>query len=144
MRQIMKITAALLLASVGVASAMTSGAMSASKPIDANATLHNGARTSVPIFSARTRRHSDLILTTHEAHRVWNRLGGHADEHKPAGFHPHIGGKLRSAVTLHEFPRKLAGEIPAIAGMRYAKLEGKVVVVRRSDRKIEALIKAPS
>ncbi len=139
MRPILRITTAALLAS-----AMTSGAMSAGRPIDADATLHNGRRTSIPPFSARTHRHSDLILTTHEAHRIWSRLHARADEREPAGFHPHIGGKLPGAVRLREFTRKLAGEIPAIAGMRYAKLEGKVVVVRPSDRKIEAVIAAPS
>ena len=136
--------AAGLLVPAGSAQALTSGAMSANKPITASTTLHNGIRTSVPRLSAHVSKHSDLILTTQREHRIWRWLHGRKDQKKPTGFTAHIGADLPASVKLHKFPRKLAGETPPIAGMRYAKLSGKVVVVRPADRKIEQVIKTPS
>ncbi len=136
MRLISTIAAAALIASA-VPAAATAGTMTA------DTTPHNGTRTSVPMHEAHARDKSDLILTTHEKHRIWRALHARRDEKKPAGFNPHIGVNLPPAVELHAFPGRLAGEIAPIAGMRFAKLEGKLVVVRPSDRKIEEVIGAP-
>ena len=143
-RTLIAAAAAALFASAGTAEAMTSGAMPANEPITANTTLHDGIRTNVPAASAQVSQHGGLILTTRQQHRIWNRLAGTRGARQPVNFEPTIGRALPPAVALHAFPRKLAGAIPPIAGMRYAKLAGQVLVVRRSGRKIEQVIRAPS
>jgi hypothetical protein len=132
MRLIFSIAAAALIAAALPAAAKTSGAMTA-----------DGTRISVPMHEAHLTDKSDLILTTHEKHRIWRALHARRNETKPAGFNPHIGVDLPATVKLHAFPGKLAGEIAPIGDMRFAKLEGKLVVVRPSDRKIQEVIGAP-
>jgi hypothetical protein len=132
--------AAALLAFAGAAAAMTSGAMPADEPITANTTLHDGTRTSVPMLAARVSAHSDLVLTADQKHRLWRRLAGRNGDHAPAGFEPRVGGEAPAAVKLARLPRHLTAYVPAVAGMRFAKLDGKLLLVRPSDRQIEQVI----
>jgi hypothetical protein len=87
---------------------------------------------------------SNIILTNQERKTIWRNLSSASEQKAPARFHAAVGTDMPKAVTLHAFPQKLADNVLTLAGMKYAKLNDKILVVRSRDRKIESVITAAS
>jgi hypothetical protein len=83
---------------------------------------------------------SDIILTAQQDKTIWRDLSSTGKQKAPASFRAAVGADVPKAVTLHAFPQKVADNVLTLAGMKYAKLNGKVLVVRTRDRKIESVI----
>jgi hypothetical protein len=116
--------AAALIASAGIAAAANADAMSAS----------------TSKAKAPAAMHSDIILTAKQDTTIWRGLSAKSAEKAPGSFKAAVGADLPTSVALHAFPQKVADNILTLAGMNYAKLNGKVLVVRTRDRKIESII----
>jgi hypothetical protein len=115
-------TATALIASAGMA--VAAHAMPVSKP------------TSKPPAALR----SDIILTAQQDKTIWRDLSSMSKQKAPASLRAADGAEVPKAVTLYAFPKKVADNILTLAGMKYARLNGKVLVVRQRDRKIESII----
>jgi hypothetical protein len=120
--------AAILIASAGMAAAANSGTMSGD---------HGSAASS-------TAKMSNIILTTQERKTIWQGLSARAEQKAPASFEAAVGADVPNSVTLQMFPKKVADSVLALSGMKYAKLNDQVLVVRSRDRKIESVITAAS
>jgi hypothetical protein len=120
--------AAVLIASAGMAAA-------------ANSMSSDHAGTPAAKSMAKT---SNIILTSQERKTIWRNLSAASEQKAPASFHAAVGADMPKAVTLHAFPQKVADDVLTLAGMKYAKLNDKVMVVRSRDRKIESVITAAS
>lgn len=83
---------------------------------------------------------SDIILTAQQDQTIWRDLSAKSAEKAPGTFKVAIGADLPKSVALHAFPQKVADNVLTLVGMNYAKLNGKVLVVRTRDRKIESII----
>jgi hypothetical protein len=116
--------AAALVASAGIAAAASPGAMSGGT---------SGAKQPAAM-------HSDIILTAKQDTTIWHSLSAKNTERAPTGFQAKVGVDLPKSVALHAFPQQTADNILTLAGMEYAKLHGRVLVVRTRDRKIESII----
>ncbi|MGH6727885.1 MAG: DUF1236 domain-containing protein [Pseudolabrys sp.] len=119
--------AAVLIASAGLAAAASSGSM---------ATDHSAAKS--------TAKMSTIVLTTSERKTIWKDLSSASEQKAPAKFQAAVGTDIPKSVTLRAFPKKVADSVSTLSGMKYAKLNDKVLVVRPRDRKIESVITAAS
>jgi hypothetical protein len=120
--------AAVLIASAAMAAAASSGSM---------ANDHASAAKS-------TAKMSNIILTTKQRKTIWQNLSSASEQKAPASFQAAVGTDMPKTVTLHAFPQKVADNVLTLAGMKYAKLNDQVLVVRPRDRKIESVITAAS
>ena len=119
-------TAAALIASAAIASASAASAGAAS----------DGTSAGKPTAAMR----SDIILTAKQDTTIWHNLSAQRAQKTPSSFRAAVGADLPKAVPLHTFSRKVADNILTLAGMKYAKLNDRVLVVRMRDRKIESII----
>jgi hypothetical protein len=87
---------------------------------------------------------SNIILTSQQRKTIWNDLSSASEQKAPASFQAAVGADMPVSMTLHAFPRKVADNVLTLAGMKYAKLNDQVLVVRARDRRIESMITAVS
>lgn len=120
--------AAIMIASAGMAVAAGSGKM---------ANDHASAAKSAA-------KMSNIILTSQERKTIWQNLSSASEQKAPARFHAAVGADMPASVTLRTFPQKVADNVLTLAGMKYAKLNDQVLVVRARDRRIESVITAAS
>jgi hypothetical protein len=118
-------------------SAATAAALIASAGMAAAA---QATPASTPMAKPPAAMRSDIILTAQQDKTIWRDLSSMSNQQAPARFRAAVGADVPTLVTLHAFPQNVADNILTLAGMKYAKLNGKVLVVRQRDRKIESII----
>jgi hypothetical protein len=123
------LTAAFLLAGVGVASA--AGMPSSS---------------SIPNASAATKMappaRDTLSLSSKQRKTAWKDLYVKSLNQKtPAGFKAVAGAVMPSSVTTAPVNNKAASDVPALKPYKFAMLQHKLVIVNPSDHKIAEVIK---
>jgi hypothetical protein len=82
-----------------------------------------------------------LTLTSTQQKTVWNDLHGRATEQKaPAGFNATVGSIVPSAVKIEPMPSKAATDVPALKSFNFAMVNGKLLIVNPSNKKIVDII----
>ncbi len=82
-----------------------------------------------------------LTLTSTQQKTVWNDLHGQATEQKAtAGFHATVGSIVPSTVKIEPMPNKAATDVPALKSFNFAMVNGKLLIVNPSDKKIVDVI----
>ena len=82
-----------------------------------------------------------LSLTSAQQKTVWNDLHGQATEQKaPSGFNATVGAIVPSTVKTEPVPRKAATSVPALKSFNFAMVDGKLLIVNPSDKKIVDVI----
>jgi hypothetical protein len=72
---------------------------------------------------------------------VWNDLHGQATEQKaPSGFIPTVGAVVPSTVKIQPVPSKAATDAPMLKSFDFAMVNGKLLIVNPSDKKIAEVI----
>ena len=117
------LTAGLLFASVAAASAA-------------------GTQSPSPNSQVRRPAGDTLSLTSTERTTAWNDLHSRATEQKaPSSFSPTVGSILPSTIKIEPVPSKVASAVPALKAYDFAMVEGKLLIVNPSDKKIVEAIK---
>jgi len=127
--------AAALVASAGMAAAADYGNIQ-------TGTMPSTAKTQMAKPANATM--SDIVLSAQQKKTIWKDLSARSGQKAPSSFQASVGADVPKSVTLHKFPSKLASNVPTLTGMRYAKLNDKLVVVRPRDRKVENVIDGAS
>jgi hypothetical protein len=82
-----------------------------------------------------------LNLTADQQKTAWNDLSGQAKkQNAPPSFFRAVGNVVSSSVKLQPVTAKAAGDIPALRPYDFAMMEGQLLIVNPSDRKIVAVI----
>jgi hypothetical protein len=82
-----------------------------------------------------------LSLTSAQQKTVWNELHGQAIEQKaPAGFNATVGAVVPSTMKIEPVPSKVATDIPTLKSFDFAMVNGKLLIVNPSDKKIMQVI----
>jgi hypothetical protein len=82
-----------------------------------------------------------LSLTSAQQKTVWNDLHGQATEQKaPSGFNATVGAIVPSTVKTEPVPSKAATSVPALKSFNFAMVNGKLLIVNPSDKKIVDVI----
>ena len=82
-----------------------------------------------------------LSLTTTEQKAAWNALHGQATEQKaPSGFNAIVGAVVPSTVKIAPVPSKAASDVPMLKSFDFAMVNGKLLIVNPSDKKIVEVI----
>jgi len=91
--------------------------------------------------SNSTMSQDTLRLTSAQQKMVWNDLHGQATEQKaPSGFNATIGAIVPSTVKTEPVPSKAATSVPALKSFNFAMVNGKLLIVNPSDKKIVDVI----
>ena len=92
--------------------------------------------------STMSQKASDtLSLTSAQQKTVWNDLHGQATEQKaPSGFNARVGAIVPSTVKTEPVPSKAATSVPALKSFNFAMVNGKLLIVNPSDKKIVDVI----
>ena len=91
--------------------------------------------------SNSTMSQDPLRLTSAQQKMVWNDLHGQATEQKaPSGFNATIGAIVPSTVKTEPVPSKAVTSVPALKSFNFAMVNGKLLIVNPSDKKIVDVI----
>jgi len=91
--------------------------------------------------SNSTMSQDTLRLTSAQQKMVWNDLHGQATEQKaPSGFNATIGAIVPSTVKTEPVPSKAATSVPTLKSFNFAMVNGKLLIVNPSDKKIVDVI----
>jgi Protein of unknown function (DUF1236) len=114
-KQSMALTAALLLSSVAAASAAT--------------------------MPSRAKASDTLNLTSTQQKTAWGDLYMPSlDQKAPAGFNPVVGAVIPNGVATAAVPNKAVRSVPSLRPYDFAMVQGKLVIVNPSDKKIAEVI----
>jgi hypothetical protein len=82
-----------------------------------------------------------LDLSDVQQKSIWKDIGRHAaNQSAPAGFNAAVGTTIPAHVNTYPLPRAAARDVPAVKPYRYAMLQGKVLIVNPSDKKIADVV----
>jgi hypothetical protein len=82
-----------------------------------------------------------LSLTADQQKTAWNDLSSQAKKQTaPPSFFRSVGNVVSGSVKLEPVTAKAAGDIPALRPYDFAMIEGQLLIVNPSDRKIVAVI----
>jgi hypothetical protein len=82
-----------------------------------------------------------LSLTADQQKTAWNDLSSQAKKQTaPPSFFRSVGNVVSGSVKLEPVTAKAAGDIPALRPYDFAMMEGQLLIVNPSDRKIVAVI----
>jgi Protein of unknown function (DUF1236) len=82
-----------------------------------------------------------LSMTSAQQKTVWNDLHGQATEQKaPSGFNAAAGAVVPSSVKTEPIPTKAATDVPALKSFNFAMVNGKLLIVNPTDKKIVQVI----
>lgn len=127
--------------------ALAAALLTAGGPALAAGTLstpnHNAMAATPAMPTTVTAMNSDVDIGKPQRRLIWDGLKAVAAQKKPPGFSPHVGNTLPDALVMHRFSHEVKGGLPGLAGMKYVKLDGQVLVVRQRDRKIELIVHEP-
>ena len=114
-------TVAALASGVGVASAAGNHAMS-------NA-------------STPTMAQDSLSLTSAQERTAWKDISRQANSQTaPSGFSPTIGATVPTDISLKPVPAKVASQLSTLRPYDYALLQGRLLIVNPSDKKVVDVI----
>lgn len=94
------------------------------------------------VASAATMKPSDtLALTASQQKAAWTDLHDQSTGQKePANFSANVGTPLPGSVMITAVSSKAASDVPSLKPFAYVVLNGKVLIVNPSDRKIADVI----
>jgi hypothetical protein len=82
-----------------------------------------------------------LSLTSAQQKEVWKDLNSQASRQTtPSGFKATIGSTVPTSIKVQPVPSKAAADIPALKPYDFAFVQGKLLIVNPSDRKIAEVI----
>jgi hypothetical protein len=82
-----------------------------------------------------------LSLSTTQQKTAWNDLNSAANaQNAPPSFFRSVGEVVPSSVKLQPIPAKAASDVPALRPYEFAMIEGQLLIVNPSDRKIAEVI----
>jgi len=82
-----------------------------------------------------------VSLTADQQKTAWNDLSGQAEKQTaPPSFFRAVGNVVSSSVKLQPITTKAAGDVPALRPYSFAMMEGQLLIVNPSDKKIAAVI----
>jgi hypothetical protein len=82
-----------------------------------------------------------LSLTSAQQKTVWNDLHSQATEQKaPAGFNATVGAVIPSTMKTEPMPSKVATDVPTLKSFDFAMVNGKLLIVNPSDKKVVQVI----
>jgi len=82
-----------------------------------------------------------LSLTSTEQKSVWKDLNGQAtNQNAPSGFQPQVGAMVPGSIKLEPVPSKTATDVPSLKPFEFAMVQGKLLIVNPSDKKIAEVI----
>jgi Protein of unknown function (DUF1236) len=82
-----------------------------------------------------------LTLTSTQQKTAWNDLRGQAAKQKaPSSFKATVGAVVPSTLKIEPVPSKAASAIPALGSYDFAMVQGKLLIVNPSDKKIVEVI----
>ncbi len=91
--------------------------------------------------SAQMPAKDTLSLSTSQRKTAWNDLNSEAAKQKaPPSFFRSVGEVVPSSVKLQAVPAKAASDVPSLRPYQFAMIEGKLLIVNPSDRKIAEVI----
>jgi hypothetical protein len=86
-----------------------------------------------------------LSLSRIQQKVAWADLSGQAtDQSPPAGFKIIAGSTAPSSVTLKNITKKAADDVPALRRYDFAIVQGKLLIVNPSDKKVAEVIRKGS
>jgi hypothetical protein len=82
-----------------------------------------------------------ISLTADQQKTAWNDLSSQAKKQTaPPSFFRAVGNVVSGSVKLQPITTKAAGDVPALRPYGFAMIEGQLLIVNPSDRKIAAVI----
>jgi hypothetical protein len=113
---------------VGAAAASAAGPQSSPQAPPASSTMSKPAT-------------DRLSLTGTEQKSAWNDLNRQAtNQNAPAGFQPQVGAMVPGSIKLAPVPTKAATDVPSLKPFDFAMVQGKLLIVNPSDKKIADVI----
>lgn len=92
--------------------------------------------------STMARQASDALnLTSAQRKTAWNDLRSQATKQKaPSGFEGTVGAVVPSTLKIEPVPTKTADAVPSLRPYDFAMVQGKILIVNPSDKKIAEVI----
>jgi hypothetical protein len=91
--------------------------------------------------SVKPMAHDTLNLTTKQQQTAWNDINKTAsNQSAPANFDATAGAALPSSLKINAVPSKAARDVPALRPYDFAMVQGKLLIVNPSDKKIAEVI----
>ena len=85
--------------------------------------------------------HDTLSLTSTQQKTAWNDINKTAsNQSAPANFNATAGAALPSSLKVSAVPTKAARDVPALRPYDFAMVQGKLLIVNPSDKKIAEVI----
>jgi hypothetical protein len=82
-----------------------------------------------------------LSLSKTQRKMVWNDLHRQATEQKtPPSFRPTVGSTVPSTIEIAPVPSKAATDIPWLRPYDFAMVQGKLLIVNPSNKKVAAVV----
>jgi hypothetical protein len=82
-----------------------------------------------------------LKLTSAQQKEAWRDLSSQAsNQNPPSGFQPAVGSVVPTSIKLEPVPSKSAANIPPLRSYDFAKVQGKLLIVNPTDKKIADVI----
>lgn len=76
---------------------------------------------------------------------AWAELRSHAtDQNAPSGFNATAGSVVPNSITIRPVTKKVAGDVPALKSYDFAIVQGRLLIVSPSDKKIAEVIRKGS
>jgi hypothetical protein len=123
------------LIAIAATAALTSGIGVASA-----ADNHAMSKTSAPPAMQSMAKDS-LSLTRSQQRTAWRDLGQHAaGQSAPSSFAASVGATIPGDISLRSVPAKVAARVSSLKPYDYALLQGKLLIVNPSDKKVVDVI----
>lgn len=128
--------------SIALAAALlVAGASGASAAGMAKSPSTSGMATSNPSSNMTGQATDMLNLTTDQQKSAWNDLKGQAaHQTAPSGFQATVGAVVPSTIKIEPVPSKTATDVPKLKPYDFAMVQGKLLIVNPSDKKVAGII----
>ncbi|MGA2894286.1 MAG: IS3 family transposase, partial [Xanthobacteraceae bacterium] len=93
--------------------------------------------TAASAASMQPRASDTLDLNATQQKMAWNDLDQASNQKAPAGFAAAAGAVVPKTVKISAVPSKAARDISSLRPFDFAKVQGKLLIVNPSDRKVE-------
>ena len=105
------------------------------------ADTHAMSKTATPAMQPAMAKDS-LSLTRSQQRTAWRDLGKQASSQTaPSSFTASVGATIPGDVTIKAVPAKVAARVSSLKPYDYALLQGKLLIVNPSDKKVVDVIK---
>jgi uncharacterized protein DUF1236 len=100
-----------------------------------------GMQSSTPMTKMSQPARDTLSLTIAQRKMAWNDLHSRAMEQKaPANFKETVGAIVPSTIKIEPIPSKATSNVPALKSYDFARVNGKLLIVNPSDKKVAEVI----